>query len=269
MDTERYRVRPGTTVDLATWSTVNGTKGSPTKKDAVEMLERANARLAELQQLLYAESAHKVLIVLQGMDTSGKDGTIKHVFRTINPLGVKAVNYRRPNDREAAHDYLWRVHRNTPGNGEIAIFNRSHYEDVLVVRVHDLVPEEVWRRRYGHLRDFERLLADEGTVIRKFFLHISHAEQGARLQERLDNQAKNWKLSRGDVEERKLWDKYQQAYAAALSETSTPESPWYIVPSDQKWYRNLVISSVLIETMESLDMRYPDPPPDLADIKID
>jgi PPK2 family polyphosphate:nucleotide phosphotransferase len=269
MDIERYRVRPGTTVDLATWPTTSVDRQAPSKKEADGVLAGLNERLAALQQLLYAEAARKVLVVLQGMDSSGKDGTIKHVFRTINPLGVRVANFKQPSARELAHDYLWRVHRNTPGAGEIVIFNRSHYEDVLVVRVHGLVPEQVWRRRYGHLRDFERLLTDEGTVIRKFFLHISKDEQRARLQERLDNPAKHWKFAHGDIEERSRWDAYQEAYADALTETSTPAAPWYVVPSDHKWFRNLVISQVLIETLEGLDMRYPEAPPDLDRIVIE
>jgi PPK2 family polyphosphate:nucleotide phosphotransferase len=284
MDTERYRVEPGTDVDLASWATTaedpdgpaeNGKKAKKTKaakkakKEAARLLESYNERLGELQQLLYAEAAHKVLVVLQGMDTSGKDGTIKHVFHTINPLGVKAANFKRPNDTEVAHDYLWRVHKDTPASGELVIFNRSHYEDVLVVRVHGLVPEEVWRRRYRHLREFERLLADEGTVIRKFFLHISAGEQRARLQERLDNPAKNWKFEHGDIEERRRWDDYQRAYADALSETSTDYAPWYVVPSDQKWFRNLLISKVLIDSLEDLGMHYPESRSDLAEIAID
>jgi PPK2 family polyphosphate:nucleotide phosphotransferase len=272
MDTDRYRVPPGTDVELASWPTTSETRDGRSKKRkkrAAAALESCNLRLGALQQLLYAQSEHKVLVVLQGMDTSGKDGTIKHVFHTINPLGVKVANFKRPNDVELAHDYLWRVHESTPATGEMVIFNRSHYEDVLVVRVHGLVPEAVWRRRYGHLRAFERLLADEGTVIRKFFLHISKEEQRARLQERLDNPAKHWKFEHGDVEERRRWDDYQQAYAAALSETSTTDAPWYVVPSDQKWYRNLVISNILIETLESLGMHYPEPGPDFARITID
>lgn len=269
LNTERFRVLPGTTIDLERWPTAGPVGAGPTKDEALAAIERCNERLAQLQQVLYAQAAHKVLVVLQGMDTSGKDGTIKHVFRTINPLGVNVANFKRPNDVELAHDYLWRVHRHTPRQGEITIFNRSHYEDVLVVRVHDLVPEPMWRRRYGHLRDFERLLADEGTVIRKFLLHISRDEQARRLRERLENPAKQWKFEHGDVEERKRWDAYQRAYAAALSETSTSHAPWYVVPSDRKWFRNLVVSTVLIETLESLDMSYPEPGPGLARVTID
>ncbi|HEY6532052.1 MAG TPA: PPK2 family polyphosphate kinase, partial [Acidimicrobiales bacterium] len=191
IDPDQYRVRPGTEVHLPDWST-NTTDGfDGDKSGAAAVLDEMNAQLADLQQMLYAESRHKFLVVLQGMDTSGKDGTIKHVFRVINPVGVKVANFKRPNDAELAHDYLWRVHEHTPRNGRMVIFNRSHYEDVLVVRVHDLVPKEVWRRRYDHIRGFEQMLADEGVVIVKIFLHISKQEQKDRLQERLDNPAKH------------------------------------------------------------------------------
>jgi PPK2 family polyphosphate:nucleotide phosphotransferase len=255
-------------VQLAKWSTAatNGFDGS--KAEAEAALEDLNRRLAELQQKLYAQAKQRLLVVLQGMDTSGKDGTIKHVFRSINPLGVDVANFKRPTEHELARDYLWRVHQQVPARGHIKIFNRSHYEDVLVVRVHELVPESVWSKRYGHINDFERMLTDEGVVIRKFFLHISKDEQKHRLQERLDNPTKHWKFEHGDLEERKLWDAYQEAYEIALAKTSTEHAPWYIVPSDKKWYRNLVISHVLIETLESMDLRYP-PSPDLSGIRID
>jgi PPK2 family polyphosphate:nucleotide phosphotransferase len=226
-------------------------------------------RLDELQQVLFAEDKHRVLIVLQGMDTSGKDGTVRHVFRGVNPVGVDVANFKKPTDLELEHDYLWRVHAKAPRKGEIMIFNRSHYEDVLVVRVHDLVPQEVWERRYGHINDFERMLADEGTTILKFFLHISHDEQKARLQERLDNPDKNWKFEHGDVEERKRWDDYTEAYEAVLSRTSTDHAPWYVIPANRKWYRNLVISTILTERLEALDMQYPPPPDGLHKVKID
>ena len=268
IDTDTYRVDEGTKVHLSKWptSTTDGFKGD--KSDGAEALKELNVELAELQQMLYADGRHKLLVVLQGMDTSGKDGTIKHVFHTINPLGVKVANFKRPNDVELAHDYLWRVHENTPRSGNIAIFNRSHYEDVLVVRVHELVPEETWRKRYRHIRDWERLLTDEGTVIVKFFLHISKDEQRARLLERLENPSKHWKFEHGDLEERKLWDDYTAAYEDALSETSTDRAPWYVVPADRKWYRNLLVSQVLIETLRSLDLEYPEPTRDLASITI-
>jgi PPK2 family polyphosphate:nucleotide phosphotransferase len=259
IDTEQFRVRPGTEVALPDWPTRtrNGWDGG--KEAAAAVLPELNARLGELQQMLYAEGKHKMLVVLQGMDTSGKDGTIKHVFRTINPLGVKVANFKRPNEVELAHDYLWRVHEHTPRKGRLVIFNRSHYEDVLVVRVHDLVPEPVWRRRFDHIRNWEQMLADEGAVIIKFFLHISKEEQRARLQERLDNPAKHWKFEHGDISERAHWDDYTKAYEDAIAATSTDSAPWFVIPADRKWYRNLVVSQILIEALDRLDMRYPEP----------
>ena len=259
IDPDVYRVRPGTAVDLRRWST-NTTDGfAGDKQQGAALLPALNERLAALQGMLYAESKHKMLIVLQGMDTSGKDGTIKHVFRIINPVGVKVKNFERPNDVELAHDYLWRVHEHTPRNGRIVIFNRSHYEDVLVVRVNDLVPRKVWQKRYEHIRGFEKMLADEGTTIVKIFLHISKGEQRARLQERLDNPAKHWKFDHGDIAERAHWDSYTAAYEQAISETSTDQAPWYVVPSDRKWYRNLVVSQLLIDELEGLEMKFPEP----------
>lgn len=269
IDPDQYRVRPGTEVHLPDWST-NTTDGfDGDKSDAAELLGEMNAQLADLQQMLYAESRHKFLIVLQGMDTSGKDGTIKHVFRIINPVGVKVANFKRPNDAELAHDYLWRVHEHTPRNGRMVIFNRSHYEDVLVVRVHDLVPKEVWSRRYDHIRGFEQMLADEGVVIVKIFLHISKQEQKDRLQERLDNPAKHWKFEHGDISERAHWDAYTDAYEEAIGATSTDDAPWYVIPADRKWYRNLVVSKLLIEKLQGLDMRYPEPIDGIEKIQLD
>ena len=265
---DQYRVEHGHPVRLAEWSTDSTDGYEGTKEDRAELLAGLNERLGDLQQMLYAESKHKVLVVLQGMDTSGKDGTIKHVFHTINPLGVRVANFKRPNDVELAHDYLWRVHEHAPRNGRITIFNRSHYEDVLVVRVNDLVAEQVWQRRFEHIRGFEQMLADEGTTIIKLFLHISKDEQRARLQERLDNPAKHWKFEHGDVTERAHWDAYTEAYEQAISETSTTDAPWYIIPSDRKWYRNLVVSTLLIEKLEALDMRYPEPIDGIETIRI-
>ncbi|MGD1991933.1 MAG: polyphosphate kinase 2 family protein, partial [Anaerolineae bacterium] len=202
---------------------------------------------------------HKVLIVLQAMDTGGKDGTIRHVFQGVDPVGVKVANFRKPSAEELAHDYLWRVHQHTPGRGEIVIFNRSHYEDVLVVRVHNLVLPEVWGRRYDHINAFERMLTEEGTTILKFYLHISKEEQKERLQDRLDQPDKRWKFSLGDLEERKLWPDYARAYEDVLSRTSTDWAPWTIVPADRKWYRNLVVATILVDTLNGLDMQHPQP----------
>ena len=268
IDPDAYRVHSGSSVDLRQWST-NTTDGfDGDKQQGAALLPVLNEQLAALQGMFYAESKHKVLILLQGMDTSGKDGTIKHVFRIINPVGVKVKNFERPNAVELAHDYLWRVHEHTPRNGRIVIFNRSHYEDVLVVRVNELVPKKVWEKRYEHIRGFENMLADEGTTIIKIFLHISKDEQRARLQERLDNPAKHWKFEHGDIAERAHWDAYTAAYEQAISETSTENAPWYIVPSDRKWYRNLVISQLLIDKLESLKMAYPEPAVGIENIEI-
>ena len=218
---------------------------------------------------MYAEQKHKVLVVLQGMDTSGKDGVIRHVFEGVNPQGVKVASFKVPTPEELAHDYLWRIHKQTPGKGELVIFNRSHYEDVLVVRVHDLVEKDVWSRRYDQINHFERMLADEGTIILKFFLHISLDEQKKRLQDRLDNPDKHWKFSVGDLKERKLWSEYVKAYEDVLQKTSTEWAPWYLVPANHKWYRDLVIGTILVDTLKGLNMKYPQPADDLSKIVIE
>lgn len=263
-----YRVAPGSKVRLRDWSTDSTGGFDGDRQQRADALALLNDRLSGLQQMLYAEGRHKFLVVLQGMDTSGKDGTIKHVFRTINPIGVKVKDFKRPNDVELAHDYLWRVHEHTPRNGRMVIFNRSQYEDVVVVRVNDLVPAEVWEKRFRHIRDFERMLADEGTTIVKIFLHISKDEQRARLQERLDNPAKHWKFEHGDVTERAHWEAYTEAYEQAIAETSTIDAPWYIIPGDRKWFRNLVVSQLLVEKLEALEMRYPEPIAGIETIRI-
>jgi PPK2 family polyphosphate:nucleotide phosphotransferase len=202
------------------------------------------------------------------MDTGGKDGTIRHVFEGVNPLGVKVASFKVPTQEELGHDFLWRVHKQTPAKGEITIFNRSHYEDVLVVRVHQLVPPDVWRGRYARINDFERMLAEEGTTILKFFLHISKEEQKKRLQARLDERDKRWKFNVGDLKERRLWSAYMEAYVDAIGKTSTQWAPWYIVPANHKWYRNLVVCTVIVETLKSLKMRYPEPEVNLDRIVI-
>jgi len=203
------------------------------------------------------------LIVLQGIDTAGKDGTIRYVFGDVNPQGTYVVNFKVPTRNELAHDYLWRIHQHTPGKGDIAIFNRSHYEDVLVVRVHNLVPEEVWQKRYHQINEFERTLADEGTTILKFFLNINKKEQAKRFLARLDRPNKRWKFNPSDLDEREYWDEYQLAFEAMLKQTSTPWAPWYVVPSDRKWYRNLVVASVIVEKLKSLNMKYPKEVPEI------
>jgi PPK2 family polyphosphate:nucleotide phosphotransferase len=265
---QQYRVKPDTRVDLSIWDPNEKRAFPHKKKQGKRLLKHLNNRLEALQELFYAEGKHKLLVVLQGMDTSGKGGVIRHVFEGVNPQGVKVANFKVPTRQELAHDYLWRVHKQTPGTGEIVIFDRSHYEDVLVVRVHELVPPDTWSRRYHHINQFERLLADEGTTILKFYLHIDLDEQKERLQDRLDEPDKHWKFNPGDLEERRLWPQYTTAYEDVLSKTSTDWAPWHIIPANRKWYRNLVISTVIIQTLESLDMHFPEPDFDPADIQI-
>ena len=253
---EQYRISPKSQVDLSEYET--SYKGELDKKSGKAQLKEHTNALNDNQELMYAEHKQKLLIVLQGIDTSGKDGTIEHVFGDVNPQGTKVINFKVPTKKELDHDYLWRVHQHTPGKGEIVIFNRSHYEDVLVVRVHDLVPEDVWKKRYDQINDFERLLADEGTTIRKFFLHVSKQEQAKRFLARLDRPQKRWKFNPGDLEEREYWDDYIAAFEDVLSKTSTPWAPWYVVPADRKWYRNLVVASVVLDSLKGLDMQFPE-----------
>ena len=258
---EQYRIPPEMNVDLDTFNPRY--EGEIEKKDGKARLKDHNKALRDLQELLYASHTNQVLIVLQGIDTSGKDSTIRHVFGDVNPQGTKVVNFKVPTRKELDHDYLWRVHPHTPGKGEIVIFNRSHYEDVLVVRVHDLAPEKVWEKRYDHINAFERLLADEGTTILKFFLHISKQEQAERFLARLDRPHKRWKFNPGDLDERNYWDDYHAAFEDMLSKTSTPWAPWYVIPSDRKWYRNLSVASVIVEKLASLEMQFPEEVPDI------
>jgi PPK2 family polyphosphate:nucleotide phosphotransferase len=266
---KRYLVRSGTAVDLPTRNPDDKGDFKGGKEDGLAEVERLNSQLEELQEVLYAEHKHKVLVVLQAMDTGGKDGVIRRVFDRVNPQGVRVASFKVPTEEELDHDYLWRVHKMVPGRGEIVIFNRSHYEDVLVVRVHNIVPADVWKKRYEQINAFERHLAENGTTILKFFLHIDTDEQKERLQSRLDDPTKRWKFRLGDLEERKLWREYTAAYEDVLSKTSTDHAPWYIVPANSKWYRDLVISSVLVETLKSLDMKYPEPEENLDGILVE
>jgi PPK2 family polyphosphate:nucleotide phosphotransferase len=254
IDPESFRVHPdGFRLDRID----PAGNGGIDKEEAKARVAERNARLEVLQELLWADGRHRVLLVLQAMDTGGKDSTIRRVFDGVDPSGVKVAGFKRPTETELAHDYLWRVHPHVPADGEIVIFNRSHYEDVLVVRVHGLVPEERWRRRYHHIREFERMLADEGTTIVKVFLHISEDEQRERLQARVDDPAKRWKFAAGDLDERARWDDYLSAFEDALRETSTVWAPWYVVPANRKWYRDLVVLELLVQTLERLELRYP------------
>jgi PPK2 family polyphosphate:nucleotide phosphotransferase len=267
MDKQTLFVPPDSQVRLTDYDT-GYTGGFRDKEEAEEQLKDNVDQLKDLQNVLYAEGKHALLIVLQAMDAGGKDGTIRHVMGGLNAQGVQVASFKVPTPRELAHDFLWRIHQRTPGRGEIAIFNRSHYEDVLVVRVHSLVPKEVWSARYAHINAFERLLSQSGVTIRKFFLHISKEEQKERFEKRLRDPRKNWKFARGDLRERALWDDYMAAYEDALSRCSTAHAPWYIIPADKKWYRNLAISRILVETLESLEMRYPPGEPDLDQVVI-
>lgn len=249
------RVRPGQKVDLHGFDP-NQTRGHH-EHDAERELAEGIVRLAELQDRLWAEEKHAVLVVLQGIDCAGKDGTLRHVMGAFNPQGCPVAAFRVPSPEELAHDFLWRIHAHVPAKGEIAIFNRSHYEDVLVVRVHELVAKEVWSRRYDHINAFERMLTDEGTTIVKFFLAIDQDEQRERLQARLDDPTKRWKFRMGDLDERKLWDEYEAAFEEMLERTSTDDAPWYLVPANKKWFRNLAVADILADTIDELNPRYP------------
>jgi PPK2 family polyphosphate:nucleotide phosphotransferase len=265
--TQQLLVPPGKPVRLADYDP-GYTAGHKSKAETKAELKRNGKRLRKLQQVLWAEGKHALLIILQALDAGGKDGTIKHVMRGVNPQGCQVNSFKVPTKEELDHDYLWRVHKATPRRGHIGIFNRSHYEDVLVVRVHNLVPEDMWQQRYEQINQFEKLLADTGTTILKFFLYISKEEQKERFEARLRDPRKNWKFSTADVKERGYWDDYMRAYEDALSRCSTPWAPWHIIPADHKWYRNLAVSQVIIEALEKLDMRFPPPLPDAGDIVI-
>lgn len=266
---KQYLVKPGQKIDLSEWDPDEKSAWSEGKKEAKLEFLNINKKLEELQELLYAEQKHKILIVLQAMDTGGKDGVIRAVLDGVNPAGVRVASFKVPTAEELSHDFLWRIHKHTPGKGEIVIFNRSHYEDVLVVRVHNLVGKETWSKRFEHIKNFERLLVDDGTTIIKFFLHISKEEQKIRLQERIDIPEKQWKFSSGDLKERLLWDEYQKAFEDVLTKTSTKYAPWYIIPANRNWYRNWLISSIIVDTLKSLKMKYPEPEQNLSEIKVE
>lgn len=269
MQSDPYLIRPGSRVDLSAFDPADTAHYDGRKNDAAQELDELTGRLEVLQELMYAENRRRLLIVLQGMDTSGKDGVIRHVFEGVNPQGVRVVSFKAPTPAELSRDYLWRVHAHTPANGEIVIFNRSHYEDVLIVRVRGLAPEAVWRRRYEHINAFEKMLVDEGATILKFFLHISKEEQKKRLQARLDDPTKHWKFNPADLKERARWRDYMRAYEEVLSRTSTEWAPWRVVPSDVKWYRNLVIARVIVGVLEEFKMAWPQPKEDLSKIVIE
>jgi PPK2 family polyphosphate:nucleotide phosphotransferase len=256
---EKNVVAPGSQVRLRDWdpNDTSGVKGK--KEDASVLLAELARKLDALQEILYAEHQRKVLVILQAMDTAGKDGTIRRVFEGVNPQGVRVARFNEPTAPELDHDYLWRAHREVPGRGELAVFNRSYYEDVLIVRVHEMVPRDTWKRRFSQINDFERMLTEEGTTLIKFFLHIDQKEQKKRLQQRLDDPLKRWKFDPADLAERELWNEYMLAYEEALSRTSTAWAPWRIIASNHNWYRNFMVARAIVETLEGLDLRYPEP----------
>ena len=279
MSSQPFIVKPGNSINSIKLSNVEqGCKpehipdytGTFQKKgETKKPLKKLNKRLLKLQELLYAESKYALLIILQGMDTCGKDGTIRKVMAGINVQGCEVVNFKVPSSDEIARDFLWRAHKAVPKKGMIGIFNRSHYEDVLVVRVHDLVDESVWKKRYQQINDFEKMLVENGTVVLKFFLHISKDEQKERLESRINDPTKHWKITEADIRERSYWDDYMQAYESVLQKCSTDWAPWYIIPANKKWYRNIVITKCIVETLEKLDMNFPKPSSDISTFYVD
>jgi len=265
MDTSEYRIGPGKPVDLNDWDP-DDTSASPwKKKDAKEESDKLDNKLDQLQEMLYVEHKRSLLIVLQGMDTSGKDGVIRSVFQGVNPSGVRVVHYRQPSEEEKDHGFLWRAYKQIPGKGELTIFNRSHYEGVLVERVHNIVPKEVWQKRYEEINEFEQLVSQEGNTILKFFLHIGFEEQKKRILARIQDPTKEWKFSEDDIRERKFWPEYMKAYQDALTKTSTNSAPWFLIPSNHKWFRDILVASIIVETLESFKMSYPKIPKDLKE----
>lgn len=262
-----YLIEPGTKVRLKKIKT-DATGAFKNKEDAADATAKNFLRIGALQELLYADASRAVLVVLQAMDAGGKDGTIEKVFSAVNPQGCAVTSFKVPSSLEKSHDFLWRIHQAAPAKGMLGIFNRSHYESVLVERVRGFAPKDVWKKRYDHINAFENLLADEGTTIVKFFLHISKEEQAKRLQARLDDSSKNWKFNAGDLEERKRWGDYTDAFDDALSLCSTKAAPWYVIPADHKWYRNYAVSHVLVKTMERMKLKFPAPQPGIEKITV-
>lgn len=275
MDLSKYIIKPNTKVDLKDYDT-NDTAGLKSKDDAKERLEKNIEKMIELQDKLYASDKYSLLLIFQAMDAAGKDSTIKHVMSGLNPQGTQVFSFKQPSKEELDHGYLWRIQKVVPERGRIGIFNRSHYEEVLVVKVHnlikyqqipsDLVNDKIWKRRYKEISDFEKYLFDNGTVILKFFLNVSKDEQKKRFLERIDDPSKNWKFSSADVEERKFWNDYQKAYEDAISATSTQFAPWYIIPADKKWFTRLVVSEIIIENLKQLNLDYPQISKDQKDV---
>jgi PPK2 family polyphosphate:nucleotide phosphotransferase len=261
-----FEVKPGSRVKLSKIDPDN-TLGIKKKKDVIDIIARNKQKLAELQYKLYAENKQSLLIVLQALDAGGKDGTINHVLAPMNPQGCRVSGFKIPNPVELAHDFLWRIHHNAPKLGEVCIFNRSHYEDVLAARVHKVVPKKIWSQRYEFINDFEKLLTFHNTKIIKFYLHISKDEQLRRFERRLNMPEKQWKISGSDYKERQYWDEYIRAFEDALSKCSKEHAPWYVIPANHKWFRNLAVSEIVVETMESMKMKLPSPAVDIDEIR--
>ena len=263
---DKFRVKPGSKVDLSKIDA--GYKDRhESHKQALPEIEAYDQKLQQLQYLMYAEGKQSLLICLQGRDAAGKDGTINHVLSAMNPQGCTVTGFKVPSKEEAGHDFMWRYHKATPQKGHVAIFNRSHYEDVLVQRVHNMVPKSVWSGRYQHINNFEKLLHDNGTHILKFYLHIDAEEQLERFKVRMDDPARHWKISDGDYSERPFWDAYTEAFESALSKCSTEHAPWFVIPSNHKWFRNLAISQIISDTLASLNMKFPEPTVDIDEIR--
>jgi PPK2 family polyphosphate:nucleotide phosphotransferase len=265
---KRFRLEPGTRVRLSRIDP-DDTDGFKDKQAAEKALSKNISRLRKLQYLLYAENRRALLIVLQAMDAGGKDGTIRHVMGGLNPQGCVVTSFKAPTEEEREHEFLWRIHKQVPARGDIGIFNRSHYEDVLVARVRKLVPRSVWETRYDQINAFEKSLAGNDVVILKFMLHISKEEQRRRLEERIENPRKRWKIAPSDFEDRKLWDEYQKAYEAALSRCNQAWAPWFVIPANRKWFRNLAVSEIIVDTLQSLDMKLPRPTVDVSTLRLD
>jgi PPK2 family polyphosphate:nucleotide phosphotransferase len=263
---DKFRVKADTKVDLGKID-AGFRDRHESHEHALPEIETYRQKLRDLQYLMYAENKRSLLICLQGRDAAGKDGTINHVLGAMNPQGCSVTGFKVPSTEEAAHDFLWRYHKAAPGRGRIGIFNRSHYEEVLVQRVHNLVPREIWSKRYQHINDFEKSLAENGTHILKFYLHIDPQEQLARFRQRLEDPQRHWKISQGDYDERPFWDAYTEAFEAALGKCSTDYAPWFIIPANHKWFRNLAVSKIIVQTLEALDMQFPAPKVDIEDIK--
>lgn len=266
MAKQRIHPEPGTKIDLADFDPEY--LAGLDKDDTKDKTDKLQERLVELQEVLFAQKKYSLLVIFQAMDAGGKDSTIRRVFSGVNPQGFRIANFKAPTPEELSHDFLWRVHDHVPPKGYIGIFNRSHYEDVLIVRVNELVPEEIWRKRYDHINNFERLLADSGVTILKFFLHISKEEQKERFQDRLDDPSKHWKFSIGDLPVRKKWDAYMQAYADAITHCNTEYAPWHIVPANHKWYRDYVVTKAIVDALEKLPLEYPPEEEGLEDVVI-